>query len=996
MQLTYEKLPYQDQAVSAVIDTLSAHDDINNSIELDPETLDASVRVTLSENNQQYPTENYLDPFPQFNIEMETGTGKTMVYLKTIMELHRRFYENKFVIVVPSRAIKAGVEDSLNKMRNYLSDVHNTDKYHYFIYDSKQISQLQAFEGNNFEIMLTTIQAFNSANNVINQEYNEGFFGGRPIDQIRNSHPIVIIDEPQSVDGADAGKKAIADLNPKLVLRYSATHKDKQYPLLFEFGPVQAYNAGMVKHIETLGTEIDTDGNLPVVELKSVEFKNGSLQAKVVAYKAAEDDFDKKQIILKSGDLLSEKTKNTRYFPLGKITEINSLEQFIEFENGQRIEIGTIEGENEIWLNTQLRSLIKDHLDRELKLQDKGIKVLSLIFLDSVSNYRVYKDGVPENGEYAKLFEKLYDEILHSNPKYEKLNNYQVPVSEVHDGYFAMDKKGIIKDSKNKETNDDETAFQVIMQDKEGLLTQYVPENPSTNTKAAKLRFIFSHSALKEGWDNPNVFQILTIATPKNDLTRRQKIGRGLRIAVDQNGQRVYGDHNVVTIYANETFEEFANGLQDEYVASGLLTNKIDANFFAGTLVDKTQPAQIIIDENGIEQPELIVLDDQDHAKQTVKVSTEESAKFVTVLQQTNIIKEDGAPKIKEIKSLKSKEKQNAIIKNAVNSGIDEDIAISLLNQISIRFNLPEPTNRKQRKTVEITDKNNQYLKDLWDKIAHKVNYRVQFSESELIDDVVKGDNPLSSIRDSQMSTVQTRARIKLANAKVDNVVTTQNTQHLSWDNLPIQDITRQMADKLGLTRQAIIKMILKSQEIDDQFISKIKQNPALFVRRAVVNIQNHQRKLLNKSLVYVQSGELWSKDQLRPYEASDDTLWQVPDQAFIKTLYKQIAVQSKEESQFAESLVKEEKIKYFLKLPNWFKIPTPFGNYNPDWAILAESNQTERLYFVVDTKSTREASDLNQHEQDRINAGKRAFDSENFENVIFDAPVKVIGDLRI
>ena len=266
LKLNYEKLPYQQKAVKAVVNTLSGHNELSNNMVLDPEQLDESVRETLLNNHQKYESLDYLSPFPQFNIEMETGTGKTMVYLQTIMALHKRFNENKFVIVVPSRAIKSGVEDSLKKLKLYLSNVYNTDKYHYFVYDSKQISELQNFAGSNFEIMLTTVQAFNKSTNVINQEYNEGFFGGRPLDQIRDANPIVIIDEPQSVDSTKSGKEAITSLNPKVALRYSATHKDRQYPMLYEFGPAQAYQDHMVKHIETLGTEVDTKGNVAFVQ----------------------------------------------------------------------------------------------------------------------------------------------------------------------------------------------------------------------------------------------------------------------------------------------------------------------------------------------------------------------------------------------------------------------------------------------------------------------------------------------------------------------------------------------------------------------------------------------------------------------------------------------------------------------------------------------------------------------------------------------------------
>ncbi|GAA5498895.1 DEAD/DEAH box helicase family protein [Lactiplantibacillus plajomi] len=567
MQINYEKLGYQKKAVESVIDTLSGHDSTMDKIIVDPEILDESVKKTLLANNGKYPDDTYLSPFPQFNIEMETGTGKTMVYLQTIVALHKQFGENKFIIVVPSRAIKSGVADSLDKLKDYLSDIYNTDKYHYFVYDSKQISNLQDFEGSSFEIMLMTVQAFNKGTNVINQEYSEGFFGGRPLDQITNSNPIVIVDEPQSVDGAIAGKRAISSLNPKVVLRYSATHKDVQYPLLYEFGPVQAYKEHMVKHIETLGTDVDTDGNIPVVELKEQpKNKDNKLRAKVIAYKAVNGDFDKKVITLSINDSLAKKTKNPRYNALGLVAEINVLESFVEFENGYRAVIGSLEGEREIWVTSQMQAMIRDHLDRELRMQSQGIKVLSLVFLDEVKNYRIYTEEGSKSGRYAKLFEQLYTEILHSNPKYQVLNDYNVPVSEVHDGYFAKDKvtkkkPEMYRDSKGDSVKD-ESAYNAIMADKEGLLTQYVPGRPETDTKSAKLRFIFTHSALKEGWDNPNVFQILTITTPKNDLTRRQKIGRGLRIPVNQEGERVYNDdQNVVTIYANETFEQFAAGL---------------------------------------------------------------------------------------------------------------------------------------------------------------------------------------------------------------------------------------------------------------------------------------------------------------------------------------------------------------------------------------------------------------------------------------------------
>ena len=1003
LKLNYEKLPYQQKAVKAVVNTLSGHNDLTNKMVLEPEQLDESVQETLLNNNEKYKGTTYLKPFPQFNIEMETGTGKTMVYLQTIMALHKRFNENKFVIVVPSRAVKAGVEDSLKKLKSYLSNIYNTDKYHYFVYDSKQISELQNFAGSNFEIMLTTVQAFNKSTNVINQEYNEGFFGGRPLDQIKDAHPVVIIDEPQSVDGAKAGKEAIVSLNPKVALRYSATHKDKQYPMLYEFGPAQAYQDHMVKHIETLGTEVDTNGNVAFIQLKEKPTTTGnSLQAKVIAYKQVGDELKKKTITLNQNDSLFKKTKNPQYKSWGRVVEINRIDDFVEFENGKQVTLGNHEGEAHIWLQSQMEALIRDHLNRELKMQDQGIKVLSLIFLDEVQNYRVYTSDGAKNGQYAELFEKLYQKIIKSDPKYKNLYNYNVPVDEVHDGYFAQDKatkkKVAIYRNTKGDTKKDETAYDVIMKDKEGLLTQYIPGKPDTNTKAAKLRFIFSHSALKEGWDNPNVFQIMTITTPKNDLTRRQKIGRGLRIPVNQKGERIYNDkQNVVTIYASETFEEFANGLQKEYLEDGVVSNKIDANTFAGLII-KNHSSQLNNEESDDTE---LVDNDSDMVNVTEdkvvmhKITHEESDKFAQALQESKVTNNKRFITVTGIRSL-TQEKKQEVIKKATEKGISHETASSMMDYFANQFKAPTITNRHNREQVKIVNIDNPFLNDLWEKIAKKINYRVEFTEDTLINDIVNGPNPLSEIQLEKMTAVQTRAKISVSKAKITNGLLSTNTAHIENLDLPIIDITRQLADQVGLTKQAINKMILETDKKNPGFIQKIKLNPALFVQRAKQNIKAHESKLLNQSLVYVLNGEKWDKNNLKEFSAEKRTLWSIPSRGLQKTLFDKIVVDSDEERKFATQLVNEEKIKYFLKLPHWFKIPTPFGNYNPDWAILAEKKDSECLYFIADTKSTTDRTKLRNDENARIEAGKRAYEAKGMENIIFKAPIVVVGNLDL
>ena len=846
--------------------------------------------------------------------------------------------------------------------------------------------------------MLTTIQAFNSDTNVINQEYSEGFFGGKPLDVIQNARPIVIIDEPQSVDGAKdgAGKKAIQSLHPKFVLRYSATHKDA-YPLLYQFGPVQAYQGNgdkrFVKQIETLGTEINTDGNLPVVELKSITANKGQIQAKVYAYKEVEEEFEKKLITIKQNENLYKKTNNPNYEQLGNVIEINRIENFVEFENGFRVTHNQHEGEQELWLTSQLTSLVRDHLDRELTLQKRGIKVLSLIFLDSVENYRIYNESGWNLGEYAKLFESIYETVIRGNSKYKALLDYNVPVSEVHDGYFAMDKgtknrPARFKDTKG-DTASDETAYEAIMSDKEGLLTQYNSNDKKTDTKSSKLRFIFSHSALKEGWDNPNVFQILTIATPKSDLTRRQKIGRGLRISVNQKGERVYGDHNVVTIYANETFEEFAEGLQKEYIEAGLLTNKISDDFFSGILVEKEYSP----DDSKSKESESEIGKYQSDKASILKTTEKDSQLFVKVLKEEGVIKKDSTPAVRKLAKISDKDYEKKLVDVFVEKGGEASIGKAFVNTLKVKFDIKKPIDRRRRKTVEFTDKDNAYFVELWEKISHKVKYKVQFKEEDLLALLLDSANPITDIQVTKMTAIQTRARLKMVDTSVGTDIVGQRTDNLIWMELPILDVTKQIADKVGLTRSFVIKVLKLAQVKDKEFIDKIKQNPSLFVKRAVNNIKLHQRALLNRSLLYVRTGEIWSKEQFQSFEASDSTLWEVPSRAFLKTLYKAIAMESKEEKQFANALINEEKIKYFLKLPNWFKIPTPFGNYNPDWAILAERDNSSKLYFIVDTKTTREKGSLKPAEQDKLNAGLQAYQGDE---ILFKAPVKVIGDLEI
>ena len=377
------------------------------------------------------------------------------------------------------------------------------------------------------------------------------------------------------------------------------------------------------------------------------------------------------------------------------------------------------------------------------------------------------------------------------------------------------------------------------------------------------------------------------------------------------------------------------------------------------------------------------------------KITKEESNTFAEVLKETKVTNSKGAVTLKGMRSL-TKEKKQQIVDKATKKGLDHETATSMTDYFTKQYKVPVIENRKSKEHVKVINRDNPYLNDLWEKIAKKVNYRVEFKEDTLINDIVHGSNPLADIALEKMTAVQSRAKINLNKTNVSNELISTNTEHLENSDLPMLNITRQLADQVGLTKQAIAKMILETNKLNPDFIDSIKLNPALFVQRAKQNIKAHESKLLNQSLVYVLNGESWSKNELKPFNAAKDTLWLVPDKGLKKTLFDKIAVDSDEEHQFANQLVNEDKIKYFLKLPHWFKIPTPFGNYNPDWAILAEKDGSQHLYFIAETQSTTDRTKLRNDENARIDAGKRAYEAKGLEDVIFKAPVVVIGNLDI
>ena len=608
MKLKFKKQAFQTNAAEAVADLFLGQEknsttfDIieerqaqlfkefgtGNSLLIDDDKIIENMHAVQKRNN--LPLTNDLEG-RNFSVEMETGTGKTYVYTKTIFELNKRYGFTKFIIVVPSIAIREGVYKSFEITKEHFGAVYDNVPCRYFIYNSAKLSDVRQFATSaNIEIMIINIDAFRKAENVINQE-QEKLNGETAMRYIQDTNPIVIIDEPQSVDTTQKAKDAIKLLNPLCILRYSATHKDK-LNLLYRLTPVDVYQMGLVKQICVYSNTAENDFNKPYIRLLSVSQENGFSAKIELDIRDKSGKVDRKTKVIKPNTdlfvLSGERDMYEGYIVEG--IDCTPDMEAIEFTNAEYVKVGqAIGGVNDaIIKKAQIRRTIETHLNKELMYLDKGIKVLSLFFIDEVSKYRA-DEG---KGIYDELFEECYTELI-NRPKYAPLKErFESNVEKVHDGYFSKDKKGKLKNT-NGETADDYSTYNTIMKDKEWLLSFECP-----------LRFIFSHSALKEGWDNPNVFQICTLIDQKSTFTCRQKIGRGLRLCVNQDGERIEDKNiNVLHVMANESFSEFAETLQKEIeTETGIRFGILQISLFSGVAYVETKTVEKTVTDEQAQQ----------------------------------------------------------------------------------------------------------------------------------------------------------------------------------------------------------------------------------------------------------------------------------------------------------------------------------------------------------------------------------------------------------
>lgn len=978
MKIQFQDLQYQDDAIDSVIGvfegqqirqssfTISDNDQqgklfgengLANNIVYQPAKMLQNVQQ-IQIGNHIPVSEHLPTPFPQFNIDMETGTGKTFVYLKSILKLNEKYGFTKFVIVVPSVAIREGVMKTYQITKEVFKPTLKEKSFHVFPYNSTKLNEVRNFAQNDgIEVMVINIQAFSKRQdnkgqmNIIFRDDMDSMYGVAPIDLISETNPIVIIDEPQSVDNTENAQRAIESLSPSATFRYSATHRNKSYPLLYKLGPVEAYQQELVKQIEVAGIKSDSSGNDAYMRLINVKALRTGITATVEIYVKSNNDFTKKEVKLKQGDDLYLKSKKiVAYEKVGFVQDLSAEpgNEYIEFSGDPSIiRLNDMFEIDRQVKRGQIRKTIEEHLNRELKLNPKGIKVLSLFFIDNVVNYREYdEEGNPLSGEYAKIFEEEYIDLM-KHEKYKKLQDYSIPVNEVHDGYFAADKSG--KKFKNTMGSgaDDETAYQIIMKDKEDLLTFYDEKNGKTK-KANKLRFIFSHSTLKEGWDNPNVFQICTLIESKDTITKRQKIGRGLRIAVNQDGERVPGfEVNTLTVMANESYEEFARDLQTEYEEDGMLFGIFEDDIFSTIII-------AVDEETGIKQV----------------LGRTLSKKLVKFFKEKEYL--DRKNKGTEVLA-KAIEEGRLEIPEEI-AGLSEDMLAKVTAIVQTEFDHKKIDIKDRAKRVEIKVQKEALAEpfiELWDRIKYKTTYSLNFDTNKFIEEAANMLADDLEVRLEKLEYMKAQLENKTSGISVVNERSaTFGVSEAQYVEAP--DILSILQNETNLTRKTLIQTLKKSGTLRD-----FRRNPQMYMTEAARILNIAKRHMMIDGIKYERlegdvtyDQQLFLEDELTSYE---DKVIKTGDH---RTPYDHVIYDSDVEKEFAVQCERDEDVKFYIKLPSWFKVKTPLGPYNPDWALLKEENGREKLYFVVETKGDVSSDELRPAELAKIRCGKKHFEA--------------------
>ena len=933
---------------------------------------------TIQRANQIKPSEK-LEGRYNLTIEMETGVGKTYTYIKTMYELNRAYGWSKFIVVVPSIAIREGVYKSFQVTQEHFAEEYGK-KIRFFIYNSAQLTEIDRFASDSsINVMIINSQAFNARGKDarrIHMKLDE-FRSRRPIDIIAKTNPILIIDEPQSVEGKQT-KENLKQFHPLLTLRYSATHKSNSiYNMIYRLDAMEAYNKRLVKKIAVKGiTASGSTATESYMYLESINLSKAAPTATIqFDCKGATSIRKITRTVSEGYNLYDHSGRMEEYKEGFVVSGIDGRDDSVEFINGIKLYVGDVIGKvsEEQLRRIQIRETILSHIERERELFYKGIKVLSLFFIDEVAKYKQYDAaGQPMNGSYADMFEEEYRDVvkhLQMGMGEEDYMKYLSAISadKTHAGYFSIDKKGKLIDSKANEKREntkekmsnDVDAYDLIMKNKELLLDR--------DPKKSPVRFIFSHSALREGWDNPNVFQICTLKQSSSDVRKRQEVGRGLRLCVNQDGERMdtnalgndVHNVNVLTVIASESYDSFAKGLQTEMAdAVADRPRAVTVDLFVGKVIKDDKGNEQVIDQdtasaihydmivNGYIDRKGVLTDKyyEDKANGEIKVAEEVADSAASVIEIVD-----------SIYDARSMQPENARSNN-VELQVDED-----------KLAMPE-------------------FKALWSKINSKSVYVVDFDTDELIrksiaslDDKLRVSKIYFRVESGAMDTIKSKEDLVsgASFAKEESAsygVTTTANSNVKYD------LIGKLVDETGLTRKAIIAIL---QGIQPHVFNQFKDNPEEFIVKVAALINDEKATAIIEHITYDVLDEHYGMDVF-----TDPTIkgkLGVNAMKAKKHLYDHIVYDSSNERDFATDLDTNTDVAVYVKLPDGFYISTPVGHYNPDWAIAFYEGKVKHIYFVAETKGSMSSMQLRLIEESKIHCAREHFKAISNGNVVYD-----------
>ena len=926
------------------------------------------------QSDNQIKTSDKLEGKFNLTIEMETGVGKTYTYIKTMYELNKHYGWSKFIVVVPSVAIREGVYKSFQVTQDHFAEEYGK-KVRFFIYNSSQLTEIDRFASDNsINVMIINSQAFNAKGKDarrIHMKLDE-FRSRRPIDIIAKTNPILIIDEPQSVEGKQT-KENLKQFNPLMTLRYSATHKsDSIYNMVYRLDAMEAYNKRLVKKIAVKGiTESGSTATESYVYLESINLSKAAPTATIQFDFKGNKGVRKVSRIVNEGYNLYDNSGQMEEYKHGfVVSRIDGRDDSIEFINGIKIYAGDIIGQvsEEQIRRIQIRETILSHIERERELFYKGIKVLSLFFIDEVAKYREYDAaGDSKNGIYADIFEEEYRDIIR-NLQIEigegEYIDYINSISEdkTHAGYFSIDKKGKMIDSKlsrKETTTDDVDAYDLIMKNKELLL--------DGNPKKSPVRFIFSHSALREGWDNPNVFQICTLKQSGSDVRKRQEVGRGLRLCVNEDGERmdtnILGNEvhnvNVLTVIASESYDSFAKGLQAE---------------IAEAVADRPRKVtpQLFIDK---------VIQDSNGKKQTIDDT-------LGLAIYTDLIINRYIDKKGELTDIYYEDKSNNELKLADEVKGFEASVVEIIDSIyDSRTMVPENARSNNIELKVDEDKLAMpEFKALWSKINSKSVYVVDFDTDELVKKaIISLDKKLNvpkiylKVETGAMKKIKSKDDLMSGMAFIKDGSAIHENTSVSSSNIKY-DLIGKLVDETGLTRKAIIQIL---QGIRSTTFEQFKNNPEEFIIKAAALINDEKATAIIQHITYNIIEEEYSTDIFTDLTIKGRL--GINAMKVNRHLYDHIVFDSTNEKKFVSEMDISKDVKVYVKLPDGFYISTPVGRYNPDWAIAFCEGSIKHIYFVAETKGTMSSMQLRLIEESKIHCAREHFKAISNGEVVYD-----------